>query len=228
MKSIRCCILILVLSLLALSCTTTKNVEGTNNDGSPVWTTKIPSSNKLLYGVGSAKLSTKHNSEDASYANASSNLARQLSLRVDEASVVYSNDAEKSTKEAYESIKKTSVSFTLMGVVTEERWTAEDGTVWTLLSVKIDNLPKMYEAAANTYIKEEEKKIEEINNKLNAVLEELKDQNDDDSLKLKAMYEAKAESLESEITTVIKSVDYPGVRREIEKKLAEDGYLLGE
>lgn len=217
-------LLMVFVLLLSVSCATVTNINEKNDDGSPIWTKEIPVSNKLVYGVGSARLSTEQNSRDASYANAASSLARQISLIVDEATVVYSSESTGTTKDAYESIKQTAVSFTLKGVKTEARWTAEDGTVWTLLSVKIKDLPDMYNDAANTYIKEQKNEIAAIEKKLESLLNELKDSTDDDALKLKLAAESKASQLVDEIEVRISGINYEGVSSEIEKKLIEKGY----
>ena len=219
-------VFLLVLVLLLVSCATGTNINEKNNDGSPIWTTEIPKSNKLLYGVGKAKLSTDKNSQDASYSLAVSDLAKQISVRIDEATTYYSNDTNKLATAAYETIKVTSVSLSVNGVVTEARWTAEDGTVWTLVSIKVKNLPKIYEDASNSYKKEQEEAIETIKAKLDALLGQIGDQSDNDSLTLKAAAEKKANELQKEITETLASVDCEGVRDEIEKLLIADGYSL--
>jgi ElaB/YqjD/DUF883 family membrane-anchored ribosome-binding protein len=219
-------VFLLVLVLLLVSCATGTNINEKNNDGSPIWTTEIPKSNKLLYGVGKAKLTTDKNSQDASYSLAVSDLAKQISVRIDEATTYYSNDTNKLATTAYETIKITSVSLSVNGVVTEARWTAEDGTVWTLVSIKVKNLPKIYEEASNSYKKEQEEAIETIKAKLDALLSQIGDQSDNDSLTLKAAAEKKANELQKEIKETLSSVDCEGVRDEIEKLLIADGYSL--
>ena len=219
-------VFLFVLVLLLVSCATGTNINEKNNDGSPIWTTEIPKSNKLLYGVGKAKLSTDKNSQDASYSLAVSDLAKQFSVRIDEATTYYSNDTNKLATTAYETIKITSVSLSVNGVVTEARWTAEDGTVWTLVSIKVKNLPKIYEEASNSYKKEQEEAIETIKAKLDSLLGQIGDQRDNDSLTLKAAAEKKANELQKEIKETLSSVDCEGVRDEIEKLLIADGYSL--
>lgn len=216
--------LILVLSLV--SCSTGIIISEKNRDGSPIWTTEIPKSSKLLYGVGKAKLSNEKNSKDASYSIAVTDLAKQLSIRVEEATALYSNDINKSTQEAYENIKVTSVSFTLKGVVTEDRWTAKDGTVWTLVSIKVKNLPQMYEEASKAYMKEQEEEILDIREKLEKLIEQLGELKDEDSLIIKAAAEKKASTLEAEISETLSSVKCDSVRDAIEKSLIIDGYIL--
>ena len=219
-------VFLFVLVLLLVSCATGTNINEKNNDGSPIWTTEIPKSNKLLYGVGKAKLSTDKNSQDASYSLAVSDLAKQFSVRIDEATTYYSNDTNKLATTAYETIKITSVSLSVNGVVTEARWTAEDGTVWTLVSIKVKNLPKIYEEASNSYKKEQEEAIETIKAKLDSLLGQIGDQRDNDSLTLKAAAGKKANELQKEIKETLSSVDCEGVRDEIEKLLIADGYSL--
>ncbi len=224
---------IIVLSLLAaltliISCASGTDITKKNEDGSPVWTTEIPKSSKLLYGVGKAKLSNTTNSQDAAYANASSDLARKISVRIDEATAVYSQDAESSTKNAYESIKIASVSLTLKGVVTEDRWIEKDGTVWTLVSVKVKNLPQMYEDSSRGFINGQNEEIENIQKKLDALIAQLGDATDAESLSLKSAAEKKASDLENEITSTLSSIRCDDVRDEIKKELVADGYSLDD
>lgn len=215
-------------ALFMVSCATGTDITRKNEDGSPVWTTEIPESNKLLYGVGKARLSNTANSQDASYATAASDLAKKITVRIDEATTVYSKDAETSAKNAYESIKIASVSLTLKGVVTEDRWMEEDGTVWTLVSVKVKNLPEMYEDSSRAFIKGQQDEIETIQKKLEALIVQLKDQDDADSLSLKAAAEKKASEMENEITYTLSSIKCDDIRDEIRKSLILDGYTLDE
>ena len=219
---------ILAVSMLIVSCASGTDITKKNEDGSPIWTTEIPKSSKLLYGVGKAKLSNTTNSQDASYANASSDLAKKISVRIDEATSVYSQDAESSTKDAYESIKIASVSLTLKGVVTEDRWTESDGTVWTLVSVKVKNLPQMYEDSSRGFINVKNDEIEDIQKKLDALIAQLGDAQDAESLSLKSAAEKKASDLESEISHTLSSIKCDEVRDAIKDALIADGYTLDD
>ena len=79
MQKIKVFSLMLLAVLMLASCATGTDITQKNNDGSPIWTTVIPESNKLLYGVGSAKFSTEKNSRDASYSAAVGGLRSPIS-----------------------------------------------------------------------------------------------------------------------------------------------------
>ena len=226
-RFINVCSFILVLFLM-VSCATGTDIRKKNKDGSPIWVKEIPVSNKLVYGVGRAKLSNLQNSQDASYAEATSNLAKKLSVRVNEATTLFSNDIESVVFEAYESIKVMTVSFTLKGVILEDRWVAEDGTVWTLVSLKIKDLPAMYGDAANDYAKQQEEKKNSTMKKLEELLAEIGETEDAETLTLIKLATDKANSIVEEIDFALSEVNAEGVRNKIEESLLEDGFDISE
>lgn len=164
-------LLILVTVLLLASCATTEtDIKEVNKDGTPVWTTEVPQSKKYVYGVGSAKLSNLQNSRDSADAKARTDLARKLQTTIKEATTVYAMDAEDSTRNAYESITIQAVDFTLQGVKIEDRFTAADGTVWSIVSLEAKKVKDQYKIAANDYLnKLEKKKIEIEAQKVSAI-----------------------------------------------------------
>lgn len=216
----------LLLVALALSCSTGTDISKTNKDGSPIWTTEIPKSSKLIYGIGKAKFTSKANSQDASYANACSDLAKKISMKIDSATAVYSNEASAMTKESYENIKVLTVSLTMKGVITEDRWADEDGTIWTLVSYKIKNLPELYSDAANDYIIQQEAKKEETRNKLAILLADIGDSKDADTLYRKEYAEKIANEIISEIEMATKDLNISGVESRIESDLKQEGFIL--
>ena len=221
-------LLLLVAMVLIVSCASGTDITKKNKDNSPIWTTEIPKSDKLLYGVGKAKLSNISNSQDAAYANATSDLAKKISVRIEEATSVYSQNAETSIKNVYESIKIASVSLTLKGVETEDKWVDEDGTVWILVSVKVKNLPQMYEDSSRVFINGQNEEIESIQKKLDALISQLGDATDAEALSLKSAAEKKASDLKSEITCTLSSIRCDDVRDVIRDELIADGYTLEE
>lgn len=148
---------ILVIAIMLASCATETDITEKNADGSPIWTTEVPQSNKYVYGVGSAKLSNQQNSRTAADANARADLSRKLQVMLNDAVSVYSNDSEGSVLAAYEQITVQTVSMSIRGIKTEQSWTAPDGTVWTIVSVRTKNLDKTYELEANQYLNKLEK-----------------------------------------------------------------------
>lgn len=146
-------VIILLLASISLlfSCATGTDITAKNKDGSPIWVTTIPESTRLYYGVGSAKLSNFQNSQSASDTTAKSDLAKRLETTIKEATGVYSNDAMGTVIQAYEKITMEVVTVTMRGVNVEQRWTAADGTVWSLVSFPIKNVDKNMALEANNY-----------------------------------------------------------------------------
>lgn len=162
MKRTRFAIILLSLLLILASCSSVKETDITevNEDGSPIWITEVPQSNKYVYGVGSAKLSNEKNSRDSADAAARADLSRRLQSTIKEATTIYTIDAEGSTLQAYESITMQTVQMTIQGVKVEQRYTAPDGTVWSLVSLEAKKVDGLYKLAANDYMNQlEEKKI---------------------------------------------------------------------
>ena len=143
--------IVLVLALVLSSCATETDINEKNEDGSPIWTTIVPQSNRYVYGVGSAKLQTEQNSRTAADANARADLSRKLQVMMSDAVATYSNDSEGQMLSAFERITVQTVSISIRGIKTEQRWTAPDGTVWSLVSVSVKDLDDIYELEANEY-----------------------------------------------------------------------------
>lgn len=150
-------IAVVLLIVLLFSCATETDITKKNEDGSPVWTTEVPQSSKYIYGVGSAKLSNPQNSRTASDANARADLSRKLQVMMNDAVSTYSNDTEGSVLDAYEQITVQTVSISIRGIKTEQSWTAPDGRVWTIVSVRVKDLDETYELEANQYLNKLEK-----------------------------------------------------------------------
>ena len=217
-------IVVLLLAILVLSsCRTVENVNGFNNDGSPVWTTAIPSSNREIYGVGSAKLTTKMNSELASESLAISDLARKISSTIKENTAIYSNDADQVVRDAYEQIVVLSTNLTIKGIKVEDRWTSEDGNVWTLVSVPTKNLSKIYKDAANDYLNQLEEKRLANQIKLAKLISELSESKDENAMKIKELAEQKVNAFSDGVDHVLASIN----PEELATKLAEELVKLG-
>lgn len=210
--------------LMLVSCATGTDVTKKNDDGSPIWTTEIPVSNRLLYGVGSAKFSTESNSREASYVNAVSDLGRKITVRINDATAAYSSESEKNLAEAFENIRVLTVSVTVKGVKTVDRWKAEDGTVWTLVSYEIKNLPKLYSDAANSYTAQQEEKKINVMNRLATLLEELGDRDDAEAVEMRSLAEKRASELVFEIESVSSGLHTEEITETLRENLIKDGY----
>lgn len=224
MQKIQVFSLMLLTALMLASCATGTDITQKNNDGSPIWTTVIPESNKLLYGVGSAKFSTEKNSRDASYSAAVADLARKVSVRIQDASSAYSSDADSELLTAYENVRTLTVNVTLKGVKTVDRWKAEDGTVWTLVSLEAKRLPEIYSDAANSWKAQQEERKLSIMNKLVALKESLGDRNDDKAVEIRSLAEERAGEMILEIEQLMGAMHFSEITENITTDLAKDGY----
>ena len=224
MQKIKAFSLMLLTALMLASCATGTDITQKNNDGSPIWTTVIPESNKLLYGVGSAKFSTEKNSRDASYSAAVADLARKVSVRIQDASSAYSSDADSELLTAYENVRTLTVNVTLKGVKTVERWKAEDGTVWTLVSLEAKRLPEIYSDAANSWKAQQEERKLSIMNKLVTLKESLGDRNDDKAVEIRSLAEERAGEMILEIEQLMSAMHFSEITENITADLAKDGY----
>ncbi len=128
------------------SCAT--NIKKKNVDGSPIWTTEIPKSGRYLYGVGKAKLTLDTSSERAADTHARSALSKQIESTLHEFNTLYATDTEGVALEAYEQLVIEVVNLTLKQVTIEQRWRADDGTVWSLVSFPIKQIPSLYSGSA--------------------------------------------------------------------------------
>ena len=217
-------ILILLAVLLLASCATETDIDELNADGSPIWTTIVPESSKYVYGVGRAKLSTEANSANSADANARADLARKLQSTIKEATANYTNDSEGSLLEAYEQITLQVVNFTMQGVKTEQRWSAPDGTVWTLVSLEAKSLDDQYALAANDYMNQIEEKKAETEDRLAALLEALAEE-EGDSQMVKDAAEKKASELISGYDSQLEGIDVEALAAAIDAYTTSLGYV---
>lgn len=224
-------VLIILGALLLISlcsCVTGTDITKKNKDGSPIWTKEIPTSNRLLYGVGKAKLMIDSNSQQAADAAARADLALKINVNIKDALSSYSNEASSVVTSAYETLLVQSVNLTMKKVVVEQRWTEDDGTVWSLVSFRIRDLPGLYADAANDYLNQLEERRISTQEKLVALLEELKDSTDQEASELKKLAQEKADSIISEVMEIKDAIDVSGQTRELESYLEKIGFELGE
>lgn len=135
--------------LVLASCATGTDINAKNRDGSPVWTTEIPSSSRYLYGVGKAKLLGDSSSQMAADANARLDLARKIRVNLKENLSTYYSESDSSVIEAMEQVMVQTVDLAMNKVVVEQRWIDKDGTVWSLVSFRTKDLPDLYKDVAN-------------------------------------------------------------------------------
>lgn len=211
---------------LICSCATSTDITQKNKDGSPIWTAEIPKSTKYLYGVGKAKLLMDSNSQQAADAAARNDLALKITVNIKDALSMYSNEASSVVVSAYETLILQSVNLTMKKVVVEQRWTGEDGTVWSLVSFKIKDLPDLYADAANDYLNQLEEKRISTQSKLIELLKELGDSSDNDIVELKKLAQEKADAIVSEAIEIEDSIDVPAQVVGIAQYLMDNGFEL--
>ena len=198
----------IVLLLFVLSgCETGTDIDAVNTDGSPIWTTEIPESNKYLYGVGRAKLTNPVNSENAAESSARADLARKIQTTIQEAQTSYTADSSGSVAEAYERITMETVNITMRNVRVEQNWTAPDGTVWSLVSFRLSNLDDLYSLAANDYLAQVEARKAETENNLSALLLALSQMDGKDTSAVAEEGTAIAEDIIEQCTEILEAID---------------------
>lgn len=228
MKKINLLLIALIVLVFVTSCATGTDIKKKNADGSPIWTTEIPTSSKYLYGVGKAKLLMDSNSQAAADAAARSDLALKINVNIKDALASYSNEASQAVVTAYETLLVQSVNLTMKNVVVEQRWTASDGTVWSLVSFKVKDLPSLYKDAANDYLNQLEEKKINTQQKLVALLEELGESQESDVVEMKRLAQEKVDAIVNEVVEIETSINSEALEKELDKYLTEHGYNLVE
>lgn len=226
-KGLSIIVAILSLSLLCC-CVTGTDISKKNKDGSPIWTSEIPSSNKYLYGVGKAKLTIDSNSQQAADAAARADLALKINVNIKDALSLYINEASDVVVSAYETLILQSVNLTLKKVVVEQRWTASDGTVWSLVSFRVRDLPDLYADAANDYLNQLEERRVSTQEKLAVLLEELKDSTDGDAIELKNLAQEKADFIIKNVIEIVRSLNVSEQTKNLALFLKNCGFELDE
>lgn len=217
----------LAIVILVCSCATGTDITEKNADGSPIWTTEIPKSTKYLYGVGRAKLLMESNSQQAADAQARSDLALKIRVNMKDALAMYSDEASNVVVSAFETLIVQSVNLTMNKVVVEQRWTAPDGTIWSLVSFRVKDLPDLYADAANDYLNQLEEKRISTEKKLADLLEELKDSTDENTAEMRRLAQEKAASIVSEVNEIEGRLDnIPAQVGDIVQYLLNNGYEL--
>ena len=216
--------MVLSLLLLICSCSTGTDINEKNADGSPIWVTEIPKSSKVLYGVGRSKLTLDYNSQQAADAAARSDLALKIEVNMKNALSLYTNDTSSVVTSAYETLIKQSVNLTMKKVVVEQRWKSDDGTVWSIVSFKIKELPNLYKDAANDYLNQLEERRISTQKKLVDLLAQLGDSTEKDVLEIKDLAQKKADSIFSEVAEIKDSLDVESQMDLIVDYLVKNGF----
>jgi hypothetical protein len=141
-KKISFKVILIVLALLVFSSCAT-----TNKDGSPKWTTNVPTHWRTYYAVGYGKLTNIQNSKMRAEAAAIDDVARWASVTVKGALTNYFQDSESLTNtnlDLMESISKQIVDISLREIRVDKMWVDPNQGVWVLVSFPVKNLKAAY------------------------------------------------------------------------------------
>ncbi len=138
-------VLLVLLACALVMVTSCASTPEANPDGSPYWTTHVPTSGSKFYGVGYGKLSTKYNSQLKAEAGARDAISRAVSTQMKSMLTNFETEAQNrglsaEALGAFETISVQVVNLSLRGVVIEETWLDPDGAMWALASFPTKNL----------------------------------------------------------------------------------------
>jgi hypothetical protein len=138
-------VVIAVLSIptFFVSCPSTREAARAAKD-LPEWYLNPRVAEDAIYGVGSAKMSTLDMSRTVAVSRARDDVARQVTVAVQNAIIDYAQEAgadgEAQTIQFTETISKQIANVSLKGCRTEEIIQGKDGTVFALVAYPIDQL----------------------------------------------------------------------------------------
>ena len=176
-------------------------------------------------------MTNEKNSADASYGLALTQLSSYITPFIDDAS---SSVSTEETAEAYETIKSSAVNAALLGIKKEEVYVSSDGTVWTLVSVSVENLPYLYASAAEEYVVTLEEKRVTTEEKLEDLLKSIEVNSDEneqltlssEAVALKEKAEAKAAEIIAGIDSLEKNLETEKIVETIRKNLKAAGFKV--
>lgn len=149
----------IVFVLALVSCASTKApVKETNEAGAaqnvnilgkygvpkPDWTTHEVTASDRFYAAGSAKFSNQSLAIKAARTQAKANLAEYIASLIKEITEYYMNQAgingDDEAMAGAENAMKDKAEAMLTGIMQEDMWEAEDGTIWVLMSMPLENV----------------------------------------------------------------------------------------
>jgi hypothetical protein len=166
-KNVSILLTLVVLAALFSSCATLPSpapvaeapvyqpIIGAEGQPQPEWVNAIPRAADYHYQTGYAKLSNKANSIQRANADAKEKISQWISTTVQSVIVNYTSDFgsgdNRQSIEAFESISRQVANNSLVGVSQEGLWVDQDGGVWVLVSIPIENTLKAFEAAEESF-----------------------------------------------------------------------------
>lgn len=169
MKKILLNLLILVSLFGLMSCATTNDVKMGNTtsvsnsamDKLPDWILNTPKSADMHYAVGSAKGSNLQISIKRAEVEGRTAISEWIQTSVKEVITSYVNDAgsgdNRQNIDAFESISVQVSESVLNGVTRDKLYQGDDGTVYVLMGIPLNNVQKAFEPASKAVAKNFEK-----------------------------------------------------------------------
>jgi hypothetical protein len=139
------CVAIIILSMpvVFISCPSTREAARAAKD-LPEWYLNPTVAEDAIYGVGSAKMSTQDMSRTVAISRARDDVARQVTVAVQNAIKDYAQEAGADGKtqaiQFTETISKQIANVSLKGCRTEEVMQGKDGTIYALVVYSINQL----------------------------------------------------------------------------------------
>lgn len=145
----------------------------------PEWTYVDQSTQDVHFVVAYAKMSDQPSSIKRAQAEARNLLAEWVNTAVDEIIVTYTNDAGSGTNrqaiDAFETLSRQRAQAILSGASQENMYIDDEGGVWILMSIPVENVAsQMYNAASEAVVEtafERNEAAEEANALMNAAIE---------------------------------------------------------
>lgn len=115
-------------------------VYGKDSIKRPNWITKDFSDSETIYGVGYAKYKDENEARKISQVEAKNNLAEKIFNVVNEVTTTYMSELGRT----YDIVSKQTALAYLSGYKVADEWVAKDGTVYTLISIPVENVIDQY------------------------------------------------------------------------------------
>ena len=148
---------LLVISMIALlvfaSCSSTETTEvAADPNAMPEWVYTDMSTQDVHYAVGYGKMSNQMNSIKRAQAEARNAIAEWVNISVEEIITTYTNDAgsdaNRQAMDAFETLSKQTATAVLSGAKQENMWIDEEGGVYILMSIPVENVASQFYVAA--------------------------------------------------------------------------------
>lgn len=115
-------------------------VYGKDGIKRPNWVTKDFSNSVTVYGVGYARYKDENEARKISQVEAKNNLAEKIFNVVNEVTTTYMSELGKT----YDIVSKQTALAYLSDYKVADEWVAKDGTVYTLISIPVENVADQY------------------------------------------------------------------------------------